>query len=182
MTTVLFICTGNVCRSPMAEGLFRHLTKDRGEFRILSAGVGAVSGMRPSGHAINAMQELGIDISQQRSRALTTGLIREADLVFGMTQGHVDSIALMHPEAIEKTFLLRHFEEGVPRYERDVADPIGAPLEVYRVCRDQIHRAIKTMLKHIDSDAADSGANPSGGTPSTPTVAIGSDHAGFELK
>jgi RpiB/LacA/LacB family sugar-phosphate isomerase len=164
----------------MAEGLFRHLTKDRGEFRVLSAGVGAVSGMRPSAHAINAMQELGIDISQQRSRALTTGLIREADLVFGMTQGHVDSIALMHPEAIEKTFLLRHFEEEVPRYERDIADPIGAPFEIYQVCRDQIHRAIIAMLNHIDSDPADRGTATA--NPNTLPIAIGSDHAGFELK
>ena len=164
----------------MAEGLFRHLTGDCGDFKVLSAGVGAVSGMRPSNHAIHAMQELGIDISQQRSSPLTAGLLRQADWVFGMTQGHVDSIALMHPEALEKTFLLRHFEDEVPRYERDVPDPIGAPLDVYRVCRDQIQRAIFAMLKHIESNTAGSGDTAT--APIVLPIALSSDHAGYALK
>jgi protein-tyrosine-phosphatase len=69
MKTILFLCTGNVCRSPMAEGLFRHAVKGRGEFRVLSAGIGAVDGQPPTPHSVQAMKEIGIDISRQRSWA-----------------------------------------------------------------------------------------------------------------
>jgi len=62
MKTILFVCTGNVCRSPMAEGLFRHAVKGTGEFRVLSAGVGAIDGQPPSAHAVRALRELQIDI------------------------------------------------------------------------------------------------------------------------
>jgi protein-tyrosine-phosphatase len=64
MKTILFVCTGNICRSPMAEGLFRHLTaRMGGRYRALSAGVGAIDGMPPSSHSVQALRELGIDIS-----------------------------------------------------------------------------------------------------------------------
>ena len=71
MKTILFVCTGNICRSPMAEGLFRHAVKGRGDFEVLSAGVGAIDGMPPSEYAVRALRELGIDISHQRSRMLS---------------------------------------------------------------------------------------------------------------
>ena len=123
MKTILFICTGNVCRSPMAEGLFRQAVDGRGEFRIFSAGLGAVDGQPPTPHSVTAMRELGIDISAQRSRALTADLVRQADYIFGMTHGHVDTIGLLYPAAAEKTFLLREFDESLEPYEKDIADP-----------------------------------------------------------
>ena len=82
MKTILFICTGNVCRSPMAEALFRHAVAGRGEFRALSAGLGAVDGQPPTTHSVTAMRERGIDISSQRSRALTTALLQGGRLRF----------------------------------------------------------------------------------------------------
>jgi len=75
MKTVLFICTGNVCRSPMAEGIFRHAIQGRGNYRVISAGLGAMEGQLPSLHAVDAVRELGIDISSQRSRMLTPELV-----------------------------------------------------------------------------------------------------------
>src|ERR1043165_4735130 len=92
MKTILFVCTGNVCRSPMAEGLFRHAVRGRPEFRVLSAGGGGVDGQAPSTYAVRACRELGIDISHQRSRMLTAELIHTADYIFGMTRGHVEAI------------------------------------------------------------------------------------------
>ncbi|MDP6034974.1 MAG: low molecular weight protein arginine phosphatase, partial [Verrucomicrobiota bacterium] len=67
MKKVLFVCTGNICRSPMAEGFFRDLTKDRGGYEALSAGIGAMNGQPPSEHAVRALTEEGIDITAQRS-------------------------------------------------------------------------------------------------------------------
>src|SRR5271170_5146018 len=145
MKTILFICTGNICRSPMAEALFRHAVRGRGEFRVLSAGIGAVDGQPPTPHSVTAMRELGVDISAQRSRMLTAELVRQADFIFGMTHGHVDTIALLYPPVAEKTFLLREFDESLDPYEKDIADPIGSPYEIYVHCHEQIGQGIASL-------------------------------------
>jgi RpiB/LacA/LacB family sugar-phosphate isomerase len=153
----------------------------RGEFRVLSAGLGAVDGQPPTPHSVTAMRELGADISGQRSRALTAELVRQADYIFGMTHGHVDTIALLYPPAAEKTFLLREFDEAVDPYEKDIADPIGSPYEIYVHCREQIEQGIASLLKFMEQHqilSAPQGAK----TATTVNFAIGADHGGFDLK
>src|SRR5881296_3438461 len=180
MKTILFVCTGNVCRSPMAEGLFRHAAKGRGDFRVFSAGVGAIEGQPPSAHAVQALRELGIDISQQLSRMLTAEVVNQADYIFGMTHGHVDAINLLYPQAVEKTFLLREFDDTLDVFEKDISDPIGGSLEVYLECRDQIEQGLASMLKFIDQTFG----GPVAGASRERVVhlALGADHAGYELK
>ncbi|MDR3458032.1 MAG: ribose 5-phosphate isomerase B [Verrucomicrobiae bacterium] len=181
MKTILFICTGNVCRSPMAEGLFRHAVKGRGEFRILSAGLGAMDGQPPTHHSVAAMRELGIDISRQHSRALTTEMVRSADLILGMTHSHVDTIHLLYPTAAEKTFLLREFDDTLEPYEKDISDPIGSPYEIYVECRDQIEQGIVTLLKFMEQhNFLTKMQNET--TTKPVNFALGADHGGFELK
>src|ERR1039457_7054651 len=150
MKTIWFICTGNVCRSPMAEALFRHAVAGNGDFRVVSAGLGAVNGQPPTAHSVTAMRELGVDISGQRSRALTADLLRQADFIFGMTHSHVDTIGLLYPAAAEKTFLLREFDESLDPFEKDISDPIGSSYEVYVNCRKQIEQGIASLLKFME--------------------------------
>ena len=146
---------------------------------MISAGVGAIDGQPPSLHAIRALKELGIDISRQRSRMLTGDGVQEADYIFGMTHSHVDSILLLYPQAAEKTFLLREFDETLDTFEKDISDPIGGSFEIYANCRDQIEQGIASMLNFIEqTTAAPAGPQRSG----QPRVAVGSDHGGFELK
>src|SRR5688572_18143104 len=156
MKTILFVCTGNICRSPMAEGLFRHAVKGRGDFEVLSAGVGAIDGMPPSEYAVRALRELGIDISHQRSRMLSADVVQRADYIFGMTHSHVDAIMLLYPLAAEKTFLLREFDETLDTFENDIPDPIGGSFEVYLNCRDQIEQGIASLLKFVEQTSAPS--------------------------
>lgn len=181
MKTILFICTGNICRSPMAEGIFRHAIKGRRrDIQVMSAGIGAMEGQPPSHYAVEAVKELGIDISKQRSRQLTAELVQEADYIFGMTHSHVDTIFLLYPQAAEKTFLLREFDDTLDIFEKDISDPIGGSYEVYLNCRDQIEQGIASLMRFIDQGAVPTAADQTAGA--TVTFALGSDHAGYELK
>jgi len=178
MKTVLFVCTGNVCRSPMAEGIFRHAVQGGGHYRVFSAGLGAMEGQPPSAYAVEAVRELRIDISNQRSRMLTPELVNMADYIFGMTHSHVDTVTLLYPQAAEKTFLLREFDETLDTFEKDISDPIGGSYEVYVNCRDQIEQGIVSILRFIDQGEGAVGL----ASGKTAAVAIGADHAGYDLK
>jgi glycine hydroxymethyltransferase len=145
---VVFVCTGNVCRSPMAEALFRDLTKTQAGFISSSAGIGAADNQPPSAHSITAMRELGIDISDLRSRMISPAMVADADLILAMTFGHHDVLQMLFPEAADKIFLLREFEEAADG-ELEIDDPIGQPVEVYRACRDQIHTAVKALTSAL---------------------------------
>lgn len=164
----------------MAEGLFREAVRGRDDFRVLSAGVGAVEGQPPSPAAVLVLKELGIDISSHQSRQLTQELIQSADYIFGLTHGHVDAITLLYPQAAEKTFLLREFEENLTPYERDIPDPIGGSYDVYVHCRDQIKRAIPSMLNFVEQNAAALATTPTGAK--VKVMALAADHRGLALK
>ena len=165
----------------MAEGLFRQAARGRGEFRVLSAGIGAVNDQPPTPHAVAAMRELGIDISAHRSRMLTTDLGEAADYIFGMTRSHVDTIALLYSPAEEKTFLLREFDESLEPFEKDISDPIGSSYEVYVNCRDQIKQGIASLLKFMEQHETLSAPQTAQTVPKT-NFALGADHGGYELK
>ena len=180
MKTILFVCTGNVCRSPMAEGIFRHAVRDRGDYRVLSAGVGAIDGQAPSPNAVRAMKELGIDIGHQRSRMLTAEIVSQADYIFGMTHSHVDSVILLYPQAAEKTFLLREFDETLDVFEKDISDPIGGSFDIYCDCRDQIEQGIASMMAFIEQTATPT-SSPTSQSEQTKII-LGADHAGVEQK
>ena len=176
MKLILFICTGNICRSPMAEGYFRKRAGALGRYTVASAGVRATDGYPPSTHAVRALAELGIDINRQRSRQLTPAMVAQADYIFGMTRGHVEEVLFTCPQAADKTFLIREFVEGQHPAEKEVADPIGCGLEAYLDCREQIRQGIEALLKFIEQP------NMSEKTQTATTLALGSDHAGFGLK
>jgi RpiB/LacA/LacB family sugar-phosphate isomerase len=181
MKTVLFVCTGNVCRSPMAEALFRRATSGRGAFRAVSAGLGAMNDQPPTPHSVQAMRELGVDISTHRSRTLTTELVQQADYIFGMTHSHVDTIMLLYPQAADKTFLLREFDESVEPFEKHIGDPIGGSYEVYENCRHQIEQGVASLLKYMEEHKILS-ASHDPKRAATANFALGADHGGYQLK
>jgi glycine hydroxymethyltransferase len=165
----------------MAEGIFRQAMKDRRDVRVLSAGIGAVEGQPPSPYAVQAVKELGIDISKQRSRMLTGELVQEADYIFGMTHSHVDTVFLLYPHAAEKTFLLREFDDTLNVFEKDISDPIGGSYDIYLNCRDQIEQGIASLLRFIDQGEAAPTPERAAAGPMV-TFALGADHGGYELK
>ena len=147
---VLFVCTGNICRSPIAEGLFRALVGNRKDIEVSSAGVHAVRGQPPSEHAIEVCAEAGVDIRGLRSQPLTTSLVERATHIFAMTGAHVETIQMLFPMAADKTFLLREFEEAGSTCWRDVPDPIGLGRDVYNDCAETIKNALPSVLAFVE--------------------------------
>jgi glycine hydroxymethyltransferase len=134
----------------MAEGLFGRMIAERPDLRVLSAGVSTYPGQPPSAHAVEVLEELGIDISQHRSRPISEKVIDEADWIVAMTRSHLDSIIYLFPRAAEKVYLLREFEPGAASL--DVADPIGMGLEAYRAAREIIRNGLPGLRQFIDQD------------------------------
>jgi glycine hydroxymethyltransferase len=148
--SVLFVCTGNICRSPIAEGLFRRLLGNRKDIEVASAGVHAVRGQPPSLYAVQVCEEEGVDISGLRSQPLTAALIDQATHIFAMTGAHLETIQMLFPGGAEKSFLLREFEEPDTTVWRDVPDPIGLGRDVYEVCACTIKNALPSVLAFVE--------------------------------
>ena len=164
MKSVLFVCTGNICRSPIAEGLFRSLIGNRADIEVQSAGVHAVRGQPPSLYAVQVCADEGADISDLRSQPLTAALVDRATHIFAMTGAHLDSIQAVFPHGAEKSFLLREFEEPGTTVWRDVPDPIGLGRDVYEQCARIIKNALPSVLAFVEqSSLVPPGAARTGG-------------------
>jgi protein-tyrosine-phosphatase len=127
---VLFVCTGNTCRSPIAEGLLKKMAQDHQiPLDVQSAGFAAFAGVPPASEAVEACREKGIDISGHQSQPLSKSLVMESDLILTMTGKHKEMIVKKMPALEPKVSLLSEFAGS--RTE-DVEDPVGQPLESYR--------------------------------------------------
>jgi len=134
--SVLLVCTGNSCRSIMAEGILKKYLKELGkdDIEVTSAGVHAIDGARPTRETIEVMKKEGVDVSGFRSKALSDELIKKADLILVMTTYHMDEIIARSPDAASKIHMVKQF--GINREEQacedlDIADPIGMDESFY---------------------------------------------------
>ncbi|GBD92648.1 low molecular weight protein-tyrosine-phosphatase wzb [bacterium BMS3Abin05] len=152
--TVLFVCTGNSCRSPMAEGIFRRgIPVERWDkIRVLSAGTGSFDGSPPTRWAIEVSAENGIDISEHRSRALRKHHLAQSDIVFVMEKEHLKFIHELFPNYQENVYLLKAFDRQKKDHKNlEIPDPIGKNKKFYRkVFRElekEIHRINPRILQ-----------------------------------
>jgi len=146
--TVLFVCTGNSCRSPMAEGFMRSLTQDNPRLRIESAGIAAMDGLPPSEYAVQAMARFAIDISGHRSRLLTDEMIRQASLILVMEDSHRQRILSRVPEAHDRVHVLTQYARKGAAPDA-VMDPIGREPDVYVQTAALLKQLIERVVKHL---------------------------------
>ena len=152
MKKILFVCTGNSCRSVMAEGLFKKMVQDRaGEFEVSSAGISAMEGFPASSGTVKVMQAEGVDVSGHRSRPLPKELVRASDKIFVMERTHKDWIVRFVPEAKDKVFLLAEFHAPNPKNggEIDIPDPIQMSDHFYRDVLSVIRGCVEQIVKNL---------------------------------
>ncbi|MEQ9409085.1 MAG: low molecular weight protein arginine phosphatase [Fuerstiella sp.] len=149
---VLFVCTGNTCRSPMAEAVFRNLASQRlncaeeklldHDIDVLSAGVAAPDSAPASPEAVRVLRDRGVDLSQHLSQQVTDDMLTQSDLILAMTSSHLSVLQNARPDLARKMRLLR--DDG-----RGISDPIGGDIEDYRGCADEITSCLETILDDI---------------------------------
>ncbi len=158
---VVFLCTGNTCRGPMAQGYMKKAMEDRGikNVEVRTAGVMTIPGLIPTAEAAQVMKAADVDVSGHRSSPLTHELIRKADLILGMTPFHVQYALRMSDDAKGKTYLLKEYAESdVKNYQ--ITDPMGATLEVYKRVYREMKLAIDKMLDNKDFFVEESNVEP----------------------
>jgi protein-tyrosine phosphatase len=152
---VLMVCTGNTCRSPLAEGILRALVPtDAPSITVASAGTAGFDGAPATRLARDVARSHGVDISAHRSAALTRRVLEGADLVLAMTGEHEDDVVSLAPEARGRAFLLSEFAEGT---RRDVPDPVGGTLEnyegIYAMLEGYLRRALPKIVAMAEGKA-----------------------------
>ena len=145
---ILFVCTGNICRSPMAEVLLRDALPKNSPWRVTSAGTHTLDGFGASSHAIDVMAEKGIDLKPHRSQTVTRELVDQSAIIIAMTTQHADTLSERFPDCRDRIHLMRSFDLDAPP-QSDVSDPFGGTLAEYRTCRAVLLKSIPDLLKFI---------------------------------
>ncbi len=147
---IIFVCTGNTCRSPMCDGYFKQLCSAAGrhDITVESAGTAAWDGGSASRNSIAVMASNGVDLNKFSSSRLTPERIDEADILICMTNSHRAYIGQINPHALKKTYLLLDFNDSTA--DDNISDPFGGSHELYSLCFDDMRQPLENLFLNID--------------------------------
>jgi protein-tyrosine-phosphatase len=181
---VLFVCTGNSCRSPMAEGILKKMLKENkvDNLEVFSAGTFSVNGALPSLFAMEVAKTQNVDLTQHRTHQLNKQILKKADLILAMSNEHLEEIRKMDKKALEKTYLLKTFPPSRHRIRENhstqtgkhllasnedksqgvlyIKDPIGGSIEDYNQCFLEIEKEIRRVFPELKRYADDPNLDP----------------------
>lgn len=151
---IVFVCTGNICRSPMAEGLLRAKLPEHLKSKVIieSAGTMDIEGSLASSEAVQVMQDKGIDISYHRSQGVSHEVIQDADIIFALAGDHRSYLESVFPQVRDNVFLLKTFDLDHKKKRAgsiSISDPIGGTIETYIKCSDAIEKEIDRFLPRL---------------------------------
>ncbi len=146
---LLFVCSGNTCRSPLAEALARKIAERRGidDLNVSSAGTNAWDNVPATDEALLVGMERDLDLGGHRSRKLTPEIVSEADLIFVMTPGHLDQVKQMGGRG--KVHVIDEYASGASN--KGIADPYGGDLEAYRNTADILEQELERLFDRLES-------------------------------
>lgn len=130
--------------------VFRDLVKERGDYEVGSAGVGAYSAQPASRNSVTLAKERGLDLSRHQSRAVTVDLVEKATHIFAMSRNHVAAILSDYPEADDKIYLISEFAADDRLRGRDLSDPFGGDLSEYRETLEHLEKMLPSVLAYIE--------------------------------
>jgi len=146
---ILFVCSGNTCRSPLAEVIARDALRRRGiaNVRVSSAGTSAVDGMPASEGSLAVARQNGLNLSSHRSRLLSPAIVRDADLIVALAKAHRHTVGIVEPAALDWTRLLTDFSVD---HDGDVDDPVGGDIRCYEKTFHTIYGCVEDLAAQLD--------------------------------
>lgn len=147
--TILLICTGNSCRSPMAEQILRHKLQQHGleDIQVGSAGAATDDGFPAHPMAVGVCLDHGLKLNRHRSRRLTRAMVENADLILGMTDSHVSLLSQLYPEKAADIHLLKAYGRHRLPKDREIADPIGMDRTEYERCFHELEIELERIVQ-----------------------------------
>lgn len=149
MKKIMFICTGNICRSAMAHGLMDKFVKEQNkDIEVYSCGIFAEDGDAPTYNAIEAIKEYGVDLRKHKATNIRNSRIKEMDIILCATTSHKNNVINMYPDLKEKIFTIKEYAD-FDKNDLDIPDPWGYDIETYRFCASTINKCLERIVNKI---------------------------------